>query len=90
MHVPFARGSRLRDAYVVSMADSVSEELTPGRSGTSAAETEDVSLTEEMDEDSCMDEKKISVQIYSDTIKCSHPWGRQEGGRERAGGSCCS
>ena len=81
VHVPFARGSRLRDAYVVSMADSVSEELT-GKIRNISSRDEDVSLTEEMMRTAVWMKKRYLCR-YIDAIKCFTPAGSKAVRREQ-------
>ena len=81
VYVHFARGSRLREAYVMSFSDSVDEGIADKVRPVEDVD-EDVSLTEEMIRTAVWMKKRYLCR-YIDAVKCFTPSGSKAKRREK-------
>lgn len=73
VYVPFARGNRLKEAYVVSVQEDISEEMRGKLKYVETAD-EDISLTEEMVRTAVWMKNRYLCR-YIDAVKCFTPAG---------------
>lgn len=75
VYIPFARGNRLREGYVISISDNISEEMSQKLKYVEKIET-DISLTEEMVRTAVWMKNRYLCR-YIDAVKCFTPVGNK-------------
>ena len=73
VYVPFAKGNRLREGYVVSIEEQVPEDMIPKLKYVSSSD-EDISLTDEMVRTAIWLKNRYLCR-YIDAVKCFTPAG---------------
>ncbi len=81
VYVPFARGNRLREGYVVSVRDQVDEEMAARLKYVEKVD-EDISLTEEIIRSAAWLKNRYLCR-FIDSIKCFTPAGKKAVRKER-------